>query len=184
MKLVLCIGYSQSLRCTQGLQKQTALLTVRGKEQAFLSRSLGSFFIGVVSRAPAMEKLCFQPWFCRRALGKRAWKAQQDPSAWSSFTLQDELTAGAWENSFDSRAWQHSFDRREQLTAARACSSLRFRTCNSGSELTAEGAYSSLCSGSASVLRSIRAWEASFAHWACWATNLPARKLDESSMSL
>ena len=48
------------LRMHTRVAETTALPTVRGEELAFVPSSLGSFFIGVVSCAPAMEELCSQ----------------------------------------------------------------------------------------------------------------------------
>ena len=72
-----------------------ALPTVRGEGRAFSSGSLGSFFVGVVSRAPAMEKLCFQLGSAEELWGKELEQPnkipQLDPALLYKTSLQPEL---------------------------------------------------------------------------------------------
>ena len=107
----------------------TALLTVRGKERAFLSRSVGSFFIGVVSRAPAMEKLCFQKFGSAEELwGKEHEKPnkipQLDPALLYKTRLQPELERTALTAELDNTALTEESNLQQPELAAAYASEL------------------------------------------------------------
>ena len=138
MKLVLCIGYSQSLRCTQGLQKQQLCLLCEAKsELSFLGRryfhrSVGSFFIGVVSRAPAMEKLCFQRGSAEELWGKELEKPNKIPQLGTALlyktSLQPELERTALTAELERTALTANSNLQQQELVAAYASELAIQT--------------------------------------------------------
>ena len=153
----------------------TALLTVRGKERAFLSRSLGSFFIGVVSRAPAMKELCFQLGSAEELWGKELEKPNKIPQLGTALlyktSLQPELERTALTAELDSTALTEESNLQQQELAAAYASELAIQDQSlQQKELTAAYAQDQLqC-----LDQWTRAWEDSFAHWACLATSFQA----------
>ena len=146
------------LRMHTRVAETTALPTVRGEELAFVPSSLGSFFIGVVSCAPAMEELCSQLCSVEELWGKELEENLEIPElqpAYSTNSLQnhslhaDNLPAAYATDELERTALTAEFERTastedRNLQQRELCSSLRFRTCNSASELTGERAFSSL----------------------------------------
>ena len=122
-----------------------ALLTVRGKERAFLSRSLGSFFIGVVSRAPAMEKLCSKPCSAESLWGKELETPnkipQLDPALLYKTSLQPELERTALTAELHSTALTEESNLQQQELAAAYASELAIQDQTLQQELAA--AYAS-----------------------------------------
>ena len=101
-----------------------ALLTVQGKGRAFSSGSLGSFFIGAISRAPAMENLCSQL-SVKELWGKELEKPnkipQLDPALLYKTSLQPELERTALTAELARTALtEESSLQQQELTAAYA----------------------------------------------------------------
>ena len=81
------------LRMHTRVAETTALPTVRGEELAFVPSSLGSFFIGVVSCAPAMEKLWSQRCSAEALWGKELEENLEIPElqpAYSTDSFQNQ----------------------------------------------------------------------------------------------